>query len=121
MNNKILQWNIRSIRSNIPQLEHLLSHIGVAIIAEIWLEPDTHYSVSGCSLTHCLRRDSYGGCGIFVRNNILYVRQPLVIENPQEKTQICGVKIYQGAQRIIILSVYSIARLCQTGKNVCYP
>ena len=42
MNIKIVQWNIRSIGSTKPQLEHLLSQydIGVTIIAELWLEPD---------------------------------------------------------------------------------
>ena len=119
MNIKMLQWNIRYIRSNRPQLEHLLRQydIDFAIIAELWLEPDTHFSASGYLLTYCLRRDSYGGCGKFVINNILHDRLPFIMNHPQEGTQICGEKYIKdpsGKMYCPYIASQAISCLCQT-------
>ena len=56
-----------------------------------------------------LQRGSCGGCGIFVRNNILHDRLLLVVDHPKEGTKIFSGKIYQGSQWVNMLSVYSIA------------
>jgi Endonuclease-reverse transcriptase len=107
---KILQWNIRSIRSNRAQLEQLLSinDIDVAILAELWLPPVSNYSVSGYSLVHCPREDGYGGCGILIRNNLYHERIEINLDFPQQGTQICGAKVHHGSQCVNIVSVYSI-------------
>ena len=93
---KILQWNIRSIRSNIDNLKYLINkfNIDIILLNETMLKEEVHIRLSGYDILRKDRDDGLGGIAMFIRNNIEFenyeIRQNLLPWHVQ--IQACNIK-----------------------------
>lgn len=83
MDQRILQWNSRSILLHKPDLINLINDYNPIVVAlsETWLLPDSRFRVSGYS---CLRDDNdngYGGSALLIRRSLSFSQIPLPTHN----------------------------------------
>ena len=108
---KILQWNIRSIRSNRESLLQIIHQqkIQVAIISETWLHPNEVLNIPNFVSYRHDRPDGYGGSLILVRNNIpstqFHTQQSHPILNDPASSFV-ATKIHPASSTITIASIY---------------
>jgi exonuclease III len=69
---KILQWNVRSIRSRSPDLASVFfsEKCSIALLSETWLRPDQKFSLPYFNLIRADRADGYGGVAIAAHRSI---------------------------------------------------
>ena len=76
---KILQINIRSLRSNSDLLQCFLNdnNIDIAILNETWLQNGTEHHIQNYKGIYKNRDDGYGGVGFLIKNKINIKQQEL--------------------------------------------
>lgn len=72
MDIRILQWNMRSIRSNGDYLKYLVSETKPQFVClqETWLTSSIAFHIKGYHIHRLDRRDGYGGLALAVQSNI---------------------------------------------------
>lgn len=106
-NFNILQWNVRSIKSN-SFLQHLLStqKINCAILWESWLKPAEIITINGFNTVRSDRNDGYRGTCLLLKYGINYTNVDCN-HLSNDITQISAVKVKINNKNITIISVYS--------------
>lgn len=86
----IMQLNIKSINSSKNQLEHFISinNIDIAILSEIWLKPNSNFSIKNFKLVSSCRTNGYGGVAFLIKNDINFNSTSLNQLLPIEALQI---------------------------------
>lgn len=104
----IVQWNIRSLKTNkLFLLNILTSHkIHCAALSETWLSPTENIYINGYNIIRSDRADGYGGSGLLIKKGTNYT---VINCNSfsSNKLQICGVKLNLNNKSTTILSVYA--------------
>ena len=88
-NYKILQWNVRSIRSRSLDLASVLhsEECSIALLSETWLRPGQKFSLPHFNLVRSDRYDGYGGVAIAAHQSIHIKTIP--IDNPLKHNLLC--------------------------------
>lgn len=74
---KIIQHNIKSLRSKKDQLDHYLhiNKIDIAILSEIWIKNEEHLKIPNYSIQKFCRSQGYGGVAIVINENIKFTKK----------------------------------------------
>lgn len=100
---KILQWNIRSVFSNIDNLKVLIQEYKFEIITlnETWLKKEYSFKLNQYNVMRKDRHDGKGGIAILIKNNIEYTELDLNPYNLPDKVQIQAIKLNKSNLNII--------------------
>jgi hypothetical protein len=82
-NINILQWNARSLRPKLSDLELTLNryNIHIAALSETWLEPDTDLRLTGYNIFRNNRYDFYGGVAVLCHRSVKAFACPIYVGN----------------------------------------
>lgn len=87
----IIQWNCRSMKRKLAELQHRVEEVDLLLIQETWLKPGDNISLRGFDIVRTDRlNDGKGGVAIFVENSIKY-RIKNNIYNCGGKIEVCGI------------------------------
>lgn len=103
---KILQWNSRSIYSNLPDIKHKIAtdNLDIIIISETWLKPEDKIKFTGYNLIRKDRNDGRGGVAIIIKNSIPH--KSILVDHHIQKLEVTGVETMINNKKTSILSVY---------------
>lgn len=99
---KLIQWNIRSIKSNRDNLITLTRNENPDIVClnETWLKSNENFNLNAYNIVRQDREDGYGGVATCIRKNILFSK---VNSSSSENVQSVTVKIGE----TYIINIYS--------------
>lgn len=101
---KIIQINIRSLRTNKPLLDTLINKLNIDIIllSETWLKQQFAYSGYNTFVNN--RVDGYGGVAILVKKNI--IAKTKILNNDVDPIETVAVEIIYKGLTINMCSIY---------------
>lgn len=102
---KIIQLNIKSIRSSKQMLEHYLhvNNIDIAILSETWLKKDEQFYIQNYNIQSSSRHNVYGGVAIATKKDIRFVTRLDYSYEPIEFIELTTTNLTENLQ---IVSVY---------------
>lgn len=86
INLKIMQWNIRSVRSNLVNLNNLVveENPDIILFNETFLTPERSFVLKSYTIIRQDRPDGYGGVATCIKNNLkFYVKRKFYSHNIQ--------------------------------------
>lgn len=105
MLNKIIHFNVRSLKSQKDLLEHYLkeNNIDAAIICETWLKNDDNIRFSNYNLITSNRHDGYGGVAVLLKKNIPHKFNKITTFAPIEVLEVTTLNLITNFK---IVSIY---------------
>lgn len=103
---KMMQHNIRSIKSNKDMLEQhlLINDIDIALLGEIWLKPEENIHIKDYTFNSTKRADGYGGVAILIKKNI---KHKLINNNNKfDPIEIAEIETTNLKKNLTLVSIY---------------
>lgn len=110
----IVQWNARSLMPKRNEFELLIAQekAHIALVTETWLEPDTHFNVSGYNTLRRDRPDGYGGLAILIHKSIKVQQCSTYINNPGIEIMSVNLVNCNEIKNIVLVYCPSSVRTC---------
>ncbi|XP_029674101.1 uncharacterized protein LOC115242153 [Formica exsecta] len=111
---KIVQWNVRSLKHKINEIDSRFTDADILILSETWLSPADNVLIKGYDLVREDRKDKRGG-GVAIKSLLKYI-----IVKPDIKyidaIEACAIKLFGGDLNIHCLSLGS-SYSCPSGSQ----
>ncbi|KAF9797143.1 hypothetical protein SFRURICE_019628, partial [Spodoptera frugiperda] len=110
----LFDWNARSLMPKRNEFELLIAQekAHIALVTETWLEPDTHFNVSGYNTLRRDRPDGYGGLAILIHKSIKVQQCSTYINNPGIEIMSVNLVNCNEIKNIVLVYCPSSVRTC---------
>lgn len=103
---KIIQWNVRSLKHKLNEINGRFSDADIFIFSGTWLSPLDNVLVKDFDLIRKVRRDRKGGgVAICIRSTLKYklIKPQFDLDG---EIEICTIKLFEGNEELIIAALY---------------
>lgn len=103
---RFLQWNCRSCRRKLPELQHRSKDFDVILLSETWLSPRDNITVKGFDVVRKDRDENIGGGVAILVSNALKYQRIYNLDNCRGNIELCAIQLFLADSKLTVVSCY---------------